>query len=63
MRTAKEILDILKANEFKKAGAIDYREKALESVKIIMDHKSKDVTRKYLRGMSTALHEDFSKYL
>lgn len=52
-----------KSKELKDLGVSDYKNKAVEFIMPITNHKTKEQTKEYLRGISTEIHEDWSKYL
>lgn len=52
-----------KSKELKDLGVSDYKNKAVEFIMPITNHKTKEQTKEYLRGVSTEIHEDWSKYL
>lgn len=61
----KGILDVFNGrfNELKASGESDYKNKAIDYIMPITNHKTREQTKMYLRGISTEIHDDWSGYL
>ncbi len=52
-----------KCKELEEEGVPDYKNRAIDFIMPLTNHKSREQTKQYLRGISTSLHIDWSEYL